>query len=317
MEKLGRTAPSLLIAALFLLLLLYSIFCKSSRKTKLLWKNKSLNLPPGPSRLPIIGNLHQLGNNPHISFSRLSMKFGPIFYLQLGQIPTVIVSSAKLAKEVLNTHDLALASRPQLYSAKHLVYNCTDMAFSPYGAYWRHIRKICILELLSLKRVQSYGFIREEEVMRLVDRIAQWYPGTTNLSKVLGLYANAVLCRSAFGRDFSGGGEYDQHGFQDLLEEFQILLGGFSLADYFPSMEWISTLTGMKSRLVNTFRRFDNFFNEIIEEHENPGRVNEVKDVVDVLLELQKGDSLDTPLTADNIKALILVCQYFTLLHLS
>jgi hypothetical protein len=90
--------------------------------------------------------------------------------------------------------------------------------FSPNGAYWRHIRKICILELLSVKRVQSYSFVREEEVARLIGRIGESYPSTTNLTKMLGLYANDVLCRVAFGRDFSAGGEYDRHGFQKMLE---------------------------------------------------------------------------------------------------
>jgi cytochrome P450 len=175
---------------------------------------------------------------PHQSLQCLAEKFGPIIYLQLGEIPTVVVSSARLAKEVMKTHDLALSSRPQIFSAKHLFYDCTDVVFSPYGAYWRHIRKICILELLSVKRVQSYSFVREEEVARLVHRVAESYPSTTNLTKLLGLYANDVICRVAFGRDFSAGGEYDRHGFQKMLEEFQVLLGGFSIGDFFPSMEF-------------------------------------------------------------------------------
>ena len=80
----------------------------------------------------------------------------------------------------------------------------------------------------------------EEEVARLIHRIAESYPGTPNLSKMIGLYANDVLCRVTLGRDFSGGGrEYDRHGFQKMLDDFQALLGGFSLGDYFPSMEFV------------------------------------------------------------------------------
>ncbi|GMN56896.1 hypothetical protein TIFTF001_026017 [Ficus carica] len=92
----------------------------------------SSNLPP---RLPIIGNLHQLGKNPHISLRNLAQKYGPILYLQLDQVPTIIVSSARMTKEALRTHDLALSSRPQIVAAKCLFYNCTDMAFAPYGDY--------------------------------------------------------------------------------------------------------------------------------------------------------------------------------------
>lgn len=306
-----QKATFFFFAIIFLKVLFEFIFKKKLRKDK-------FTLPPSPPKLPIIGNLHQLGKMPHVSLCSLAEKHGPMLYFQLGEIPTVVVSSARLAKEVLKTHDLALSSRPQIYSARHLFYNCTDVVFSPYGTYWRHIRKICILELLSAKRVQSYSFVREEEAARLVCRIADAYPGTTNLTKMLELYANDVLCRVAFGRDFSEGGDYNRHGFQKMLEEYQVLLGGFSLGDFFPSMEFIHSITGMKSRVKNTFRRFDQLFDQIITEHLKPDRKKEEqKDLVDVLLDIQKDGSADMPLTVDNIKAIILVSKQFAQLQFS
>ncbi|EEF51898.1 cytochrome P450, putative [Ricinus communis] len=158
------------------------------------------------------------------------------------------------------------------------------------------------------RREKCSSYVREEEVARLVSRITESSPGTVNFSKMVGLYANDVLCRVALGRDFSQGGEYDQHGFHKMLEDYQELLGGFSLGDYFPSMEFVHSLTGMKSKLVNTFRRFDQFFDEVISEHLNSEeKQEEQKDLVDVLLDLQKNGSADMPLTMDNIKAAILV----------
>lgn len=209
----------------------------------------------------------------------------------------------------MKTHDLALASRPQLFAAKHLFYNCTDVVFSPYGPYWRNIRKICILELLSAKRVDTYGSVREQEVARLVSRISESSPGTVvDLTKFLGLYANDILCRTVFGREFSEGGDYNRHGFQKLLDEYQVLLGGFSIGEFFPSLEFMHSLTGVKSRLKDTFRRFDQLFDQILKEHACSKEIEEHhKDLVDVLLEVQRNDSDEMPLTTDNIKAIILV----------
>ncbi|GLT44045.1 hypothetical protein SLA2020_179630 [Shorea laevis] len=292
------STSSWLLASILLLVILK--FCSKNKS-----RARKLNLPPSPPKLPIIGNLHQLGSMPHLSLSRLAKRFGPIIFLQLGEVPTVVVSSARMAEEVMKTHDLAFSSRPRIFSAMHLFYNCTDIVFSPYGAYWRHIRKICILELLSVKQVQAYGFVREEEVAHLIQRVAESYPRSTNLTKMLGLYANDVLCRIVFGRDFSKGGEYDRHGFQKMLEEYQELLGGFSIGDFFPSVEFIHSLTGIKSRLLNTFRRFDMFFDEVINEHLNPDREKK-QDLVDVLLNIQRDGSKETSLTMDNIKAIIL-----------
>ncbi|MED6206367.1 hypothetical protein PIB30_026072 [Stylosanthes scabra] len=304
--------PFFFISTLIIFLILSTkfLFTNNSRNNKKKAKSKNnRNLPPNPPKIPIIGNFHQLGTNPHISLQTLSQKYGPIIHLQLGEVPTVVVSSSKVAKEVLKTHDLALASRPQLYSAKYLFYNCTNVVFSPYGAYWRHIRKICILELLSSKRVQSCSSIREQEVARLVQRVAESCPGTCNLSRMLGLYANDILCRVAFGRDFSVDGEYQKHGFQKMLDEYQELLGGFSVGDFFPSLEFIHSLTGAKSRLKETSRRFDQLFDQILDEHKgcnDNNKMDEEKDLVDVLLEVQKNGSHEMPLTTDNIKAIIL-----------
>ncbi|GMH01229.1 hypothetical protein Nepgr_003068 [Nepenthes gracilis] len=213
-----------------------------------------------------------------------------------------------MAKEVMKTHDLPFSSRPQLFSAKWLFYDSTDIAFSPYGSYWRHIRKICILELLSTKRVESFGFVRAEEVSRLIHRIeAESSPRTVNLSEKLRLYANDVICRVVLGRNFSQAGDYDRHGFHSMLEEFQELLGGFSIGDFFPSMEFIHTITGHKSRLEKTFRRFDKFFDELIEERLDPGRKKtREKDLLDVLLDVQKNASSEMSLTMNNVKAILL-----------
>ena len=97
--------PFLLFAASIFVVVWLKVFLKlKSGKRK-------FNLPPNPPKLPTIGNLHQLGKMPHLSLQCLAEKFGPIMYLQLGEVPTVVVSSARLAKEVMKTHDLALSSR--------------------------------------------------------------------------------------------------------------------------------------------------------------------------------------------------------------
>ncbi|KAL7153549.1 hypothetical protein ABFS83_04G177000 [Erythranthe nasuta] len=272
---------------------------------------------PGPIKLPIIGNLHQLiGKHPHLILNSLAKKYGPVLFLQLGEVPTVVLSSPQTAKEALKTHDLALATRPEIFAAKILFYNCSDIAFSPYGPHWRHVRKISTLELLSVKRVQSYGFVREEEVSRLLQRVLEHssssssYPNKTiNLTKLLNLYANDVLCRIVFGKDFSVDGEYERLGFQEMLNEYQELLGGFALGDFFPSMEVLMhTLTGNKARLVKAFKRFDRLFNDVIEERlrMKSDCTKEKKDFVDILLEIHHDEDAEMPLTMDNVKALLL-----------
>ena len=117
-------------------------------KRNMVTGRQNKQLPPGPPKLPIIGNLHQLRGSPHRSLSELSKKYGPVMLLQFGCVRSVIISSAEAAEQVLKIHDLHCCSRPPLTGTRKLTYNFSDISFSPYGDYWRQIRKICVVELM-------------------------------------------------------------------------------------------------------------------------------------------------------------------------
>ncbi|KAM3305678.1 cytochrome 71A1 isoform X2 [Capsicum chacoense] len=103
-------------------------------------------LPAGPRPWPIIGNLNLLGSLPHESLHHLSQKYGDLMLLKFGSKPVLIASSPEMAKEVLKAHDAIFASRPALAAGKYTSFNYSDITWAPYGAYWRHARKIYLTE---------------------------------------------------------------------------------------------------------------------------------------------------------------------------
>ncbi|CAN1257003.1 Desmethyl-deoxy-podophyllotoxin synthase [Linum perenne] len=214
--------------------------------------------------------LHLLGSLPHRRLRDLAKSYGPhLMFLQLGETRNVVVSSAESARE---------------------------------------LKKICTVELLSSKRVQSFRHVREEEVSRFVDRIllSTSAGGVVDLSKETRRYTSTVIARSAFGEKC---GEAEE--FMRLLKDGMVLSGGFHVEDLFPSMTWLHVLFGARSRMEKVSRGFDRILSGIINEHKRRRRghnddVEERGDLVDILLKVQENGELEIPFTDDNVKAIIL-----------
>ena len=155
------------------------------------------NLPPSPPRLPIIGNLHQLAGLPHRCFHHLSIKYGPVVLLHLGSVPTVVISSSEAAEQVLKLHDLVCCSRPKTVATGKLSYGFKDIGFAQYGEYWREMRKLVVIELFSLKKVQSFRKIREEEVGLMVKKVSEsaLQQSPVDLNKTFFSLTASIICR--------------------------------------------------------------------------------------------------------------------------
>ncbi|XP_022775610.1 cytochrome P450 71B35-like [Durio zibethinus] len=290
--------------ALLLVLLPLLLLLKKDRKF----------VPPSPPKLPILGNLHQLGILPHSSLRDLSSKYGPVMLLHLGRLPTVVISSAEAARMVLKNHDLNCCTRPSLVALGRLSYNYLDISFSPYGDYWRQLRKLCVVELFSVKRVQSYRFIREEEVVSLIHSISPFGSSSpVNLTEKLFSFTASIIVRMAFGKTFQQSGFNNINDrFEEMVREAMGVLGSFSASEYFPYVGWIvDRLTGLHGRIERIFHKLDGLFEQVIDDHLNPGRTRPDghEDIVEVLLRIQK-DGIEfgeAPLTKNGIKAVIMV----------
>ncbi|CAI0382869.1 unnamed protein product [Linum tenue] len=267
----------LLLALPLLLLFLFQKHKKSSTNA---------SLPPGPPGLPLVGNLFQLDSSaPHRYLWKLSQTYGPVMFLRLGRAQVVVVSTAKMAEEVMKTQDLVFCTRPVATSTTRLSYNNVDLAFAPYDAYWREMRKICVVHLFNSNRAQSFGPIREYEVSKMIEKVSgsSLEAKPVNLSEAMMSLTSTIICRVAFGKRYEEEG-VERSRFQSLLNETQAMFTSF----------W-------------NFRECDAFYQEIIDEHLDPDRAKpEQEDILDILLQLWKDRSFKVQLTFDNIKALLM-----------
>ncbi|GMJ09695.1 cytochrome P450, family 71, subfamily B, polypeptide 36 [Hibiscus trionum] len=269
----------------FLLVPLLLLFKKKTDEAD----KKDNNLPPSPPKVPILGNMHQLGELPHSSLSQLAGKYGPVMLLHLGRIPVVIVSSADAAKEVLKVNDLACCSRPKLAAIGKLTYDHLDVAFSPYGECWRELRKICVLEIFSVKRVKSFRLVREDEVGSLIDSISRSSStGPMNVTEKVFALSGSIIFRTAFGKCFHGS-EFDGAKLYELIHDVAVVASAFSYEECFPGFGWIiDRLNGHNGRVERVFRELDALFQQVIDDHLKPGRTKHEEDIIDVMLGIEK-----------------------------
>ncbi|CAH8392351.1 unnamed protein product [Eruca vesicaria subsp. sativa] len=260
----------------------FILIAKNTKKTK-------KNLPPGPPRLPIIGNLHQLGSQPHRSMFKLSQKYGPLMSLKFGSVSTVVASTPETVMDVLKTFDIDCCSRPYMTYPARITYNLNDLVFSPYNKYWREVRKMTVVELYTAKRVQAFRHVREEEVSSFVDFIEQSasLESSVNFNQKLLKLSGSVICRVAFGINLKGS-KLEKTYEQVIVEAFQVL-GSFAAADYFPVIgKIIDRITGLHGKCEKVFEAIDSFFDQAIKHHLEDESIKD--DIIDLLLKMERGE---------------------------
>ncbi|CAA7056445.1 unnamed protein product [Microthlaspi erraticum] len=292
-----------LLSLVFLVCILLATFNHKNRRQR-------QRRPPSPHGYPIIGNLHQIGDLPHQSLWRLSQKYGPVMFLKLGRIPTVVISSSETAKQALKTHDLHCCSRPSLVGPRKLSYDYLDIAFSPVDDYWKELKRMCVQELFSVKRVHSIQPIRDVEVKKLIDSVKESASrrAEVNLSEKFLSLTVGVTCKAAFGVSFDST-VLNNDRFDKLIRESFLFLGSFSASDFFPHGGWIiDWLTGLQRRRERSVRDLDAFYEQMFDLHKQGNREGVDEDFVDLLLRMENEETVlgYGKLTRNHIKAILM-----------
>ncbi|CAN1352008.1 Cytochrome P450 CYP82J17 [Linum perenne] len=238
-------------------------------------KSRSDNHPPLP---PILGHLIQLSSAKKTlaqSFVEWSDRYGPIFTFRLGTQRAVVVNDPETVKECFTTHDRVLASRPVTSQGEYLHCQNAAMGSTPYGSYWRDIRKLAVTQLLSVGRLKSLRHVQVAEIdilMKELHQISQTGE-TIAISELLDqLGFNLITTLIAGKRYFNYGvvdGEDHEEGERigDLMREFMRRCATFVMSDFVPFVRWIDWFFGPLRSMRRTGKQLDDVMQSWIEEH--------------------------------------------------
>ncbi|XP_020238203.1 cytochrome P450 93A3 [Cajanus cajan] len=295
----------------FLLIWLASIFLLRVIITRFRIKAR---LPPSPRALPVLGHLYLLTKLPHQAFHNISSRYGPLVYLVFGSKPCVLVSSPEMARQCLKTHETCFLNRPKRTNVDYITYDSSDFVLAPYGPYWRFMKRLCMSELLGGRMLHQHLPIREEETRLFLKSMMQKasLKEEVNIGKELCMLTNNIITRMALRRrccDVEGEG----HQLIELVKEMTELGGKFNLGDMLWFVKKLD-LQGFGKKLESVRSRYDVIMERIMKEHEDArrrkkemgGDGDEVRDLLDVLLDIYNDESSEIRLTRENIKAFIM-----------
>nr|CAB3493142.1 unnamed protein product [Digitaria exilis] len=269
-------------------------------------KQAATRLPPSPPSVPFLGHLHLAKTPFHATLARLAAAHGPVFSMLMGSRRAVVVSSPELAKECFTENDVVFANRPLFPSQRILSFDGASLSMASYGPYWRNLRRVAAVQLLSAHRVACMSPVISGEVramVRRMNRAAAAADGGAarvqmkrrlfelSLSVLMETIAQTKTSRTEANADSDMSPE--AHEFKQIVDDVVPHLGTANLWDYLPVLRWFDVF-GVMKKLVDAVNRREVFLRRLIDaerlRENGGGNDGEKKSVIAVLLSLQKSE---------------------------
>ncbi|XP_029472809.1 cytochrome P450 2J2-like [Rhinatrema bivittatum] len=260
---------------------------------KLQWAGR--RLPPGPTPLPVIGNLWLLNFHiHHDQFIQLAKTYGNVFTVWLGQRPVIVLNGYRTVKDALVSHSEELTGRPTF--PLQLATSGSKGIITSNGHIWKQQRRFGLMTLRNLglgKRSLEERI--QEEAQQLVEVFsAERGRPIDPLPFIVNAVAN-VICSVVFGHRFS----IDDDVFHQLIEATAFLINARKHAwsriyDLFP---WLmERIPGPHKMLFHHWKQLRSYIKQEIRSHREH-MTSEPQDLIDFYLNQiskTKGDPFST-----------------------
>lgn len=292
----------------------YFIFMaiKSSRKQI----PQGLKEPPGPMGYPLIGNILEMGKNPHLSLTQMRKKYGDVMKIRLGTTPILVLSGFETIKQALVKQGADFMGRPDLYTFRQIT-DGQSMTFSrDSGEVWVARRKLVHMALRNFASAPSPGSLSssllEEHISReaefLITKLQQMMQEEQRVDLFLYLVVSAVNVISSicFGKRFG----YDDQELLNIVntnEEFVDFGSSGNLVDFVPLLR----LFPRNKRFQEFNQQFTEFLQETVQEHYQSFSKDNIRDIMDSLIDLSQEQDRNAKIQLPTKKIVNLVDDIF------
>ncbi|OWY46857.1 cytochrome P450 [Alternaria alternata] len=219
-------------------------------------RRQDSNLPPGPPRLPILGNLHQAPKEAvWVTYQKWVEQYGPLVYLNFAGTNVILIGDHEVAKDLLDKKAMIYSSRPRMVMAQELTCKSKHIMFKPFdGDFLLHQR----LEapVLSPRASACYTAIQDLESKQLLKNLLQ----SNDFPKEFERFAASIVYSITFGMRIITGDEWQLQTSHECLKNFTIAgQVGAWIVDLFPSLNSLpAPLTPWKKTAEAWYQMWEN-----------------------------------------------------------
>ncbi|KAI6128866.1 cytochrome P450 [Pisolithus croceorrhizus] len=156
--------------------------------------------PPGPKRLPIIGNAFDIDlKEPHVTYTKWANIYGDIVYSRIFGQDIVIVNSERMARLLADQRSSIYSDRP--HSPIYRLFGTHHMTpVLEYGKEWKTQRKLLHLSLRHdvIDRYQELHLRSAHELLKNIQQDSK------NFYDHFDLYTGSVALEFTYGRKVNG-----------------------------------------------------------------------------------------------------------------
>ncbi|XP_062959429.1 cytochrome P450 2C19-like isoform X2 [Cynocephalus volans] len=193
------------------------VLCLSCLLLLSLWRQSSARgkLPPGPTPLPIIGNILQIDvKDISKSLNNFSKVYGPVFTVYFGLKPVVVLHGYEALKEALIDMGEEFSGRGILPAVER-ANKGHGLVFSN-GKTWKDIRRFSVMTLRNFGMgKRSIEDRVQEEARCLVEELRKTKSSPCDPTFILSCAPCNVICSIIFQNRF----DYKDYNFLDLMEK--------------------------------------------------------------------------------------------------
>jgi hypothetical protein len=110
---------------------------------------RQFRIPSGPWGFPLFGSFPMLTAYPERTLDRWALKYGDLFSVKLGNQLFVVVSSPKVAKDLMVTNGSVFSDRKEMFVKSQTVFVGRGITATPYNDRWYVSQKFAWYRRLS------------------------------------------------------------------------------------------------------------------------------------------------------------------------